>query len=59
MSISQGVQRKMVLVVNCFVFLNCVFCFDAAIFDIGLDVEAIFHLPLRNCLQHLKIFSEI
>ena len=45
---SQGVhvQRRMVLVVNIFVFLKLLFfCFVDAIFDLVHDVEATFPLP--------------
>ena len=42
----QGVQCRMVLVVNFFVFLKLnVFCFVAAILNPVHDLEAIFHLP--------------
>ena len=35
-----------VLVVNCFVFLNLLyFCFLVAIFDLVHDVDAVFHFP--------------
>ena len=40
------VQRRMVLLVNCFVFYELKdFCFVVAIFDLVHDVEAIFYLP--------------
>ena len=55
MSVSkQGVQCRIVLVVNFFVFFEINFvCFVVAIFDLVDDVEAI------HCLQLLEIFSEI
>ena len=39
----EGVQHKMVLVVNIFVFL-IIFCFVVVLFDLVHNVEAIFHL---------------
>ena len=41
----QGVQRRMVLVVNYFVFLKLFILVVVAISDLVHDVEAIFHLP--------------
>ena len=43
----QDIQRRMVLVVNFFIFLKkkFFFCFVVAICDLVHDVEAIFHLP--------------
>ena len=38
------VRRRMVLVVNLFVFLELLSCFVVAILDLVRDVEAIFHL---------------
>ena len=47
LSCFQGVQHRMVLVVNLFVFFKIIiFCFVTAIFDQVHGVEAIFHL---NC----------
>ena len=43
--LSQGVQSRMVSVVNFFLFSNIFFCFVVAIFDLVHDVEPIFHLP--------------
>ena len=40
-SLWQRVQRRMVLVVNYFVFLNYHFCFVVAILDLVHDLEAI------------------
>ena len=41
----QGVQRRVVLVVNSFIFLKLYFCcFVVAIFDLVYDVEAIHRL---------------
>ena len=43
---SKGVQRRMVLVVNFFVFFKLfIFCFVVAIFYLVHNVMAIFHLP--------------
>ena len=43
---NQGVQRRMVLVVNFFIFLKFkLLCLVVAICDLVHDVEAIFHLP--------------
>ena len=42
----QEAQRRMVLVINFFVFVTLLFfCFVVDICDIKHDVEAIFHLP--------------
>ena len=41
-----GVQRRMISVVNVFVFLRIIiFCFVVAICDLVHDVKAIFHFP--------------
>ena len=46
LTLKQGVQCRMVLVVNFFdFFFNFYFCFVVAIFDLVHNVEAIFHLP--------------
>ena len=39
-----GVQRRMISVVNFFVFLISFFCFVVAICDLVQDVKTIFHL---------------
>ena len=44
--LNTGVQHRMVLVVNFFVFLKSLFCFVVAIYDLAQYTEAIFHLPL-------------
>ena len=44
-SLEQGVQRRMISVVNFFFFLKFLFsCFVVAICDLVHDVETIFHL---------------
>ena len=46
----QGVQDRMVLVVNFFRFFeNIFFCFVVAMFNLMHDVEAIFPLPFLYC----------
>ena len=48
------VQRKMISVVNFFVFLRLLFfCFYVAICDLVHDVEAMYGCP---CEQHLEIY---
>ena len=42
--IYQGMQHRMVLVVNFFIFM-IFFCFDVPICDLVHNVETIFHLP--------------
>ena len=45
----QGVQHRMVLVVNSFKLLILIFfCFVVAMSDLVHDVEAIFHLQLAS-----------
>ena len=46
--LSYRVQRRMISVVNFFVFLRFLFfCFVVAICDLVHDVETIFHLPYK------------
>ena len=53
-----GVQRRMISVDNFFVFVEIImFCFVVAIFDLGHDVENIFHLSY--VLTASGFFSEI
>ena len=42
-SLLHGVQRRMISVVNFFVFVRLLFCFVVAICDLVHDVETIFH----------------
>ena len=55
---TQGVQRRIVLVVSCSCFLIIIFCFVVAICYLAHNVEVIFYLPLLQIPGHHSYFRK-